>query len=93
MGTEFQQRVWEEVGAIPYGAVRTYGEMARNLAVPDAVAAVEEAVRANPIALLIPGHRVVGPGGALLGDASDLERQQALLRLEGAWPVPLASER
>lgn len=88
MGTEFQLRVWEEVASIPYGTVRTYGAIARNLGDPNAVRAVGQAVGANPIAILIPCHRVVGADGSLTGYAGGLDHKRELLRIEGAWPLP-----
>lgn len=80
-GTAFQQRVWDSLRAIPYGGTATYGELARRLGVGSAQA-VGGAVGHNPIALVVPCHRVVGSGGALTGYAAGLDRKQALLQLE-----------
>lgn len=80
-GTPFQQRVWDSLCAIPYGETITYGELARRLGVGSAQA-VGGAVGHNPIALVVPCHRVVGSGGALTGYAAGLDRKQALLQLE-----------
>lgn len=86
-GTDFQRAVWETLTAIPYGETRTYGQLARELAaargLPSMSAqAVGGAVGRNPIAILIPCHRVVGADGALTGYAAGLERKRALLALE-----------
>lgn len=80
-GTPFQQRVWAALRAIPYGATRTYGDLARALA--SFPRAVGGAVGRNPLTLFIPCHRVVGAHGALTGYAGGLDRKTALLRLEG----------
>ena len=65
VGTAFQQRVWQAISDIPPGAVRTYGQLAKQLG--SAPRAVGQACGANPIALIIPCHRVVGSGGSLGG--------------------------
>lgn len=88
MGTEYQQRVWDDLQAIPYGQTRSYLDVARNLGDPDGARAVGSAVGANPIAILIPCHRVVGSDGDLTGYAGGLERKKQLLELEGALPTP-----
>jgi len=81
-GTDFQRAVWRQVSAIPYGATRSYGEIAAALGRPTASRAVGAAVGRNPIWLAIPCHRVVGRGGALTGYAGGLERKARLLELE-----------
>ena len=83
----FVRAVLEEVRRIPRGRVRTYGEIARALGRPGAARAVGNAVAANPVALLIPCHRVVPAGGGL-GQYSGGGPQvkERLLRLEGGWP-------
>ncbi len=83
-GTPFQRRVWETVLGIPYGATRTYGEVARLLGDERATRAVGLANGANPVAIVIPCHRVVGSDGSLVGYGGGLERKAALLELEGA---------
>jgi methylated-DNA-[protein]-cysteine S-methyltransferase len=83
-GTGFQQQVWQRLLAIPAGALSTYGEIARQLGRPDAARAVGAAVGRNPIAIIVPCHRVVGADGSLTGYAAGLPRKQALLVLEGA---------
>ncbi|MCL4797051.1 MAG: methylated-DNA--[protein]-cysteine S-methyltransferase [Bryobacteraceae bacterium] len=81
-GTEFQQQVWTELRCIPYGATVTYGELARRIGHPAAVRAVGLANGANPIAIVIPCHRVVGAGGKLTGYAGGLDVKRRLLALE-----------
>ena len=66
-GTPFQQAVWDATSAIPPGQRRTYGEIARAIGRPRSARAVGQALRANPIPLLIPCHRVVGSDGSLCG--------------------------
>lgn len=86
-GTPFQRRVWEALRAIPCGATRSYGELARELGTSPR--AVGGACRANPTPLVVPCHRVVG-GAGLGGFAgatagADVERKRWLLVHEGAW--------
>lgn len=83
-GTAFQQQVWQRLLAIPAGALSTYGEIARLVGRPEAARAVGAAVGRNPVAIIVPCHRVVGASGALTGYAAGLPRKQALLQLEGA---------
>jgi methylated-DNA-[protein]-cysteine S-methyltransferase len=83
-GTPFQQQVWRELQRIPYGATATYGDLARRLGNAKLVRAVGGANAANPIAIVIPCHRVVGADGTLVGYGGGLELKQALLELEGA---------
>ena len=82
-GTDFQRRVWAEVRRIPAGETRTYGEIGVALGAPAGVArAVGRANATNPVALVIPCHRVVGAGKALCGYAYGLERKRWLLEHE-----------
>ena len=81
-GTEFQRRVWRELQKIPYGSTRTYLQHAVALNSPKAIRAVAAANARNPIAILIPCHRVVGAKGELTGYAGGLSRKQWLLDLE-----------
>ena len=83
-GTAFQQRVWEELRRIPYGTTTTYGELARRLGDPKCVRAVGLANGRNPIAVVVPCHRVIGSDGKLRGYAAGVERKQRLLALESA---------
>lgn len=80
-GTAFQQRVWHELLTIPYGQTVTYGEIARRVGCRSAQA-VGGAVGRNPIALIVPCHRVIGSDGSLTGFAFGLRRKQYLLQLE-----------
>ncbi len=89
-GTEFQQRVWDVLLHIPYGETLSYLEVARNLGDEHAVRAVGAAIGANPIAILIPCHRVIGSDGSLTGYAGGLDKKEALLKMEGAIPNPPA---
>lgn len=82
VGTRFQQDVWRALLSIPYGNVATYADIARHVGRPSAVRAVGAANGRNPIAILIPCHRVIGSDGTLTGYAGGLERKQALLALE-----------
>lgn len=86
-GTPFQLRVWEALRGIPYGKTASYGEIARRIDSPRAVRAVGRANGANPIAIIVPCHRVIGANGTLTGYGGGLPRKQKLLRLEGAWPA------
>ena len=81
-GTEFQKRVWAVLSEIPTGETRTYAEIAELLGQPNAVRAVARACATNPVALVVPCHRVVRKGGALSGYRWGAERKQALLDLE-----------
>lgn len=80
-GTAFELRVWEELGRIPYGQTRSYGEVSRALG--SSPRAVGRAAGANPLCLLVPCHRLVGSGGALTGFAAGLELKRTLLEREG----------
>lgn len=82
-GTPFQLRVWEQLRGIGYGETASYGEIARRLGMnPGASRAVGAANGRNPVAIVIPCHRVVGSSGLLSGYAGGVERKQALLDLE-----------
>ncbi|WP_246018505.1 methylated-DNA--[protein]-cysteine S-methyltransferase [Arthrobacter crusticola] len=83
-GTGFQHRVWATVARIPYGQTRTYRSIAAALGNPAMGRAVGAAVRANPLSILIPGHRVVAGNGALAGYAAGIDAKRFLLDLEGA---------
>lgn len=86
-GTPFQLAVWEELRRIPYGATNTYGELARRLGQPGAARAVGLANGANPIAIIIPCHRVIGASGHLTGYAGGLDIKRRLLDLEAGVPL------
>lgn len=81
-GTEFQQRVWRALCAIPYGETRTYGEIAAAVGNPKAYRAVDMANHRNPILIAVPCHRVIGADGKLVGYGSSLDMKKALLQLE-----------
>lgn len=86
-GTDFQQKVWQLLRQIPYGETTTYGEIARTLAVQQgqsrmSAQAVGGAVGRNPIAILIPCHRVIGASGKLTGYAGGLDKKRFLLSNE-----------
>jgi len=81
-GTAFQRSVWDALVAIPFGETRTYGQLARDLGRPNAARAVGRANATNPIALIIPCHRVVGRDGALTGFAYGIDIKRQLLDFE-----------
>lgn len=81
-GGEFSQRVWAELRKIPYGETITYGEQARRLGIRSAARAVGTANGQNPLAVIVPCHRVIGANGKLTGYAGGLERKRLLLELE-----------
>jgi methylated-DNA-[protein]-cysteine S-methyltransferase len=81
-GTEFQQKVWAELLKIPYGETITYMELAVRLGDPKAVRAVGTANGRNPLAIVIPCHRVIGAGNKLTGYAGGIWRKKILLELE-----------
>lgn len=82
-GTPFQQQVWSALRAIPPGTVMTYGAMAEKLGKPTAYRAVGMTNALNPIAIVVPCHRLVGANGSLTGYAGGLERKRWLLAHEG----------
>lgn len=87
-GTDFQRRVWKALMTIPYGETRSYGEIARQIGSPTAFRAVGLANGRNPIAIIVPCHRVIGSNGTLTGYGGGLERKQALLDLERSKMAP-----
>jgi methylated-DNA-[protein]-cysteine S-methyltransferase len=82
-GSAFQRQVWDQLLAIPYGETRTYAEVAVAIGHPSAVRAVGSANGQNPVAIIVPCHRVVRTGGGLGGYGGGLEAKRALLDLEG----------
>jgi methylated-DNA-[protein]-cysteine S-methyltransferase len=86
-GTRFQLSVWSELRRIPYGATISYGELARRIGNPNASRAVGLANGANPIAIVIPCHRVIGSTGGLTGFGGGLDVKRKLLALERALPL------
>jgi methylated-DNA-[protein]-cysteine S-methyltransferase len=82
-GTPFQMHCWEALLRIPYGTTSSYAEIARAVSRPRAFRAVGQANHQNPVAIIIPCHRVIGADGGLTGYGGGLAMKQALLRLEG----------
>lgn len=82
-GTPFQRRVWSALRAIPVGTTTSYGRLAAALGQPTATRAVGLANGANPIAIVVPCHRVVGADGRLTGYGGGVERKRRLLAHEG----------
>ena len=78
-GTDFQRTVWKALRAIPAGETRTYGQLAAAIGSPKAVRAAGLANGQNPIAVIVPCHRVIGANGTLTGYAGGLERKRWLL--------------
>jgi methylated-DNA-[protein]-cysteine S-methyltransferase len=81
-GSPFEQRVWAELLAIPYGETASYGEIAARIGRPGMARAVGRANARNPIAIVCPCHRVIGGDGSLTGYAGGLDTKRALLELE-----------
>jgi len=84
-GTPFEQRVWKALTAIPAGETTTYGAIARSLDAPGASRAVGLANGSNPIAIVVPCHRVIGSSGALTGYGGGLDKKRWLLEHEARW--------
>jgi methylated-DNA-[protein]-cysteine S-methyltransferase len=87
-GSDFQKRVWAELVKIPFGETISYGELARRIGNPAASRAVGRANATNPIALIVPCHRVIGTNGKLTGYAGGIELKEKLL----AWERVMAGE-
>ncbi len=81
-GTPFQNQVWQQLCKIPYGETISYLELARRIENPKAVRAVGMANGANPIAIIVPCHRVIGSNGSLTGFGGGIPTKRALLELE-----------
>jgi methylated-DNA-[protein]-cysteine S-methyltransferase len=91
-GNPFEQRVWDALLGIPYGETTSYGEIARQIGSPDAARAVGLANGRNPVAVIVPCHRVIGADGTLTGYGGGLERKRLLLDLEaGVLPLTPAA--
>ena len=82
-GSPFQRAVWRELEGIPYGTVTSYGEIARRVGKPTASRAVGAANGRNPIAIIVPCHRVIGADGSLTGYGGGMWRKEWLLNHEG----------
>ena len=83
-GSEFQQRVWHALRAIPAGSTASYADIARRLGLPNGARAVAGACAANPLAVIVPCHRVVTSDGRISGYRWGVERKRRLLEKEGA---------
>jgi methylated-DNA-[protein]-cysteine S-methyltransferase len=81
-GTGFQRTVWHALTEIPYGETISYGELARRIGQPDMARAVGTANGQNPIAVIVPCHRVIGANGKLVGYGGGLDNKRRLLELE-----------
>lgn len=81
-GSDFERAVWREMSKIPYGEMRTYGDVATAVGDPGAARAVGVACNRNPIPVIVPCHRIVGAGGKLVGFGGGLPRKRQLLELE-----------
>jgi methylated-DNA-[protein]-cysteine S-methyltransferase len=81
--TAFQRAVWEATRSIPYGETRSYGWVARSISKPAAVRAVGQALGRNPLAIVVPCHRVIGSDGDLTGFGGGVDLKRRLLALEG----------
>jgi methylated-DNA-[protein]-cysteine S-methyltransferase len=86
-GTPFQRRVWDTLRTIPPGSTWSYAELARAVGQPSATRAVGAANGRNPIALVVPCHRVIASDGTLGGYGGGLEMKRWLLRHERSWPA------
>jgi O-6-methylguanine DNA methyltransferase len=90
-GTDFQRACWQALLAIPYGETRTYADIARAVGKPNAFRAVGMANNRNPIAIVVPCHRVIASDGTLCGYGGGLDVKRKLLELEGALSGTLAA--
>ena len=88
-GTEFQLNVWNRLTKIPYGETRSYAQVAEAVGRPKAVRAVGAANGSNPVAIIVPCHRVIGSNGKLTGYGGGLPLKKRLLELEGSWTMGL----
>lgn len=82
-GTAFQKRVWQEIARVPFGETITYAQLAARAGSPGSARAAGAATGRNPIAIVVPCHRIVGTDGSLTGYAGGLERKTKLLEIEG----------
>ena len=90
-GTDFQLACWRALLAIPYGETRTYGDIARAVGRPQGFRAVGRANNRNPVAIVVPCHRVIASDGTLCGYGGGLDVKRKLLELEGALSGTLAA--
>jgi O-6-methylguanine DNA methyltransferase len=90
-GTDFQLACWRALLAIPYGETRSYADIARAVGKPNAFRAVGMANNRNPIAIVVPCHRVIASDGSLCGYGGGLDLKRTLLELEGAFSGTLVA--
>jgi len=90
-GTDFQKACWNALRSIPYGETRTYADIARAVGRPQGFRAVGMANNRNPIAIVVPCHRVIASDGTLCGYGGGLDIKRKLLQLEGALSGTLAA--
>jgi methylated-DNA-[protein]-cysteine S-methyltransferase len=81
-GTPFQHAVWRAIATVPVGATISYAQLAQRAGHPGSARAVGAATGRNPLAIVVPCHRIIGTDGSLTGYASGLERKRALLEME-----------
>lgn len=81
-GTPFQQEIWQQIAAIPFGQIITYSQLATRAGSPEAIRAAGAATGQNPISIIVPCHRIIGKSGKLQGYAGGLDRKKHLLELE-----------
>jgi len=84
-GSPFEHRVWEALMDVPFGATASYGEIARTIGEPQAARGVGRANAVNPIAIIVPCHRIIGSDGSLTGYGGGLRMKQALLEHEARY--------
>lgn len=87
-GTEFQVKVWKALLDIPFGTTKTYGDLAKILGDMKAVRAVGGALNKNPIAIVVPCHRIIGASGKMVGFAGGIANKSILLNLENKYRLP-----
>lgn len=90
-GTPFQQKVWQRLSQVPYGATASYLLHAQAVGAAHAVRAVGTAIGRNPVSIIVPCHRIVASSGALAGYAGGLERKRYLLAFEAAGSSAVAA--
>lgn len=88
VGTDFQKNVWKRLAGIPHGQTTNYGKIAESVGKPKGARAAGMAIGSNPIAIVVPCHRVIGKSGDLTGFGGGLWRKKWLLEHEGALPKP-----
>jgi methylated-DNA-[protein]-cysteine S-methyltransferase len=92
-GTDFQEKVWREIALIPFGETISYSDLAKRAGAPEAIRAAGTNTGRNPVAIIIPCHRVVGKNGGMGGFAGGLERKRHLLELENSAAKPVKKRK